>query len=110
MSIGDGTKSRRSDSHDPRTFPAPHESVIGSGLSSAKPRKLKADLAQGADMPITTGSGDEGPYVPGLCRGDWPLFDPKGQGIETVRQTRDEIERGLLEQLTLVEPRSRQPP
>ena len=29
----------------------------------------------------------------GAPRDDWPLPDPKGQGIESVRQIRDEIER-----------------
>jgi arsenate reductase len=64
---------------------------VGIDLSSAKPQKLTAELAQGADMLITMGCGDECPYVPGLRRDDWPLPVPKGQGIETVRQTRDEI-------------------
>jgi arsenate reductase len=43
--------------------------------------------------------GDECPYVPGLKRDDWPLPDPKGQGIESVRQTRDEIKRRVLQLL-----------
>ena len=64
---------------------------LGIDLSAANPQKLTAELAQGADMLITMGCGDECPYVPGLRRDDWPLPDPKGQGIETVRQTRDEI-------------------
>ena len=64
---------------------------IGIDLSSAKPQKLTSELAKGADMLITMGCGDECPYVPGLRRDDWPLPDPKGQGIEVVRQTRDEI-------------------
>ena len=37
------------------------------------------------------GCGDECPYVPGLRRDDWPLPDPKGQPMETVRLIRDEI-------------------
>ena len=65
---------------------------LGIDLSAAKPQKLTAELAQGADMLVTMGCGDECPYVPGLRRDDWPLPDPKGQGIEVVRQTRDEIE------------------
>ncbi len=69
-------------------------------LSSAKPQKLTAELAQGADTLITMGCGDECPYVPGLRRDDWPLPDPKGQGIETVRQTREEIRKRVLELLT----------
>ena len=72
---------------------------IGIDLSSAKPQKLTSELAQGADMLITMGCGDECPYVPGLRREDWPLPDPKGQGIETVRQTRDEISKRVLELL-----------
>ena len=72
---------------------------IGIDLSSATPQKLTSELAQGADMLITMGCGEECPYVPGLRREDWPLPDPKGQGIETVRQTRDEIRRRVLELL-----------
>lgn len=64
---------------------------VGIDLSNAKPQKLTAELAQGAEMLITMGCGDECPYVPGLKRDDWPLPDPKGQGIEPVRQTRDKI-------------------
>jgi arsenate reductase len=64
---------------------------VGIDLAEAKPQKLTAELAQNAEMLITMGCGDECPYVPGLIRDDWPLPDPKGQGIESVRQTRDEI-------------------
>ncbi|MGC9224187.1 MAG: arsenate reductase ArsC [Terracidiphilus sp.] len=64
---------------------------IGIDLRDAKPQKLTLELARGADTLITMGCGDECPYVPGLRRDDWPLPDPKGQGIEVVRQTRDEI-------------------
>ena len=73
---------------------------IGIDLSSAIPRKLTAELAQGADTLITMGCGDECPYVPGLRRDDWPLPDPKGQGLDTVRETREEIRRRILELLT----------
>ena len=73
---------------------------VGVDLSSAQPQRLTAELAQGADMLITMGCGEECPYIPGLRRDDWPLPDPKGRGIETVRQTREEIKKrvlGLLE-------------
>jgi arsenate reductase len=69
---------------------------LGIDLSAAKPQKLTAELAQGADMLITMGCGDECPYVPGLRRDDWPLPDPKGQGIEVVRRTRDEIKMRII--------------
>lgn len=64
---------------------------VGIDLAGAKPQKLTAELAQNAEMLITMGCGDECPYVPGMIRDDWPLPDPKGQGIESVRRTRDEI-------------------
>ncbi len=62
-------------------------------LSAAQPQKLTPELAQDADLLITMGCGDECPFVPGLRRADWPLPDPKGKGIEQVRQIRDEIEK-----------------
>jgi arsenate reductase len=66
---------------------------VGIDLSAMQPQKLTEELAQGANLLITMGCGDECPYVPGLRRDDWPLPDPKGKGIESVRQIRDEIER-----------------
>jgi arsenate reductase len=72
---------------------------VGIDLSNAKPQKLTTELAQNAEMLVTMGCGDECPYVPGLRRDDWPLPDPKGQGIESVRQTRDEIKRRILQLL-----------
>jgi len=64
---------------------------VGIDLSAAKPQKLTAELAAGAEMLITMGCDDDCPYVPGLQRDDWPLPDPKNQPIETVRTIRDEI-------------------
>ena len=69
---------------------------IGIDLSDAKPQRLTAESAQDAEMLVTMGCGDECPYVPGLRRDDWPLPDPKGQGIESVRETRDEIKRRII--------------
>ena len=69
---------------------------VGLDLSAARPQKLTAELAQNAEMLITMGCGDECPYVPGLRRDDWPLPDPKGQGLESVRKTRDEIRSRII--------------
>ena len=69
---------------------------VGIDLSSARPQKLTAEMAEGAEMLITMGCGEECPYIPGLRRDDWPLPDPKGQGIEAVRHTREEIRRRVL--------------
>lgn len=63
----------------------------GIDLSSAKPQKLTAELATGAELLITMGCGDECPYVPNLERDDWPLPDPKEKDIAAVRVVRDEI-------------------
>jgi arsenate reductase (thioredoxin) len=65
---------------------------VGIDLSHAIPRKLTDELARTADMLITMGCGENCPYVPGVQRDDWPLADPKGQNMETVRAIRDEIE------------------
>ncbi|WP_035359022.1 low molecular weight phosphatase family protein [Edaphobacter aggregans] len=72
---------------------------VGIDLSDAKPQKLTAELAKNAEMMVTMGCGDECPYIPGLRRDDWPLPDPKGQGIESVRQTRDQIKRRVMQLL-----------
>ena len=63
----------------------------GIDLSHAHPQKLTAELAQGAEMLITMGCGDECPFVPGLRRDDWPIPDPKGQPLEQVRLILDGI-------------------
>ena len=91
------------------THPAEHVHLVvveamrevGVDLSNAKPQKLTAELAQNAEVLITMGCGEECPYVPGLRREDWPLPDPKGQGIEAVRRTRDEIKRRILKLVEL---------
>jgi arsenate reductase (thioredoxin) len=61
-------------------------------LSKAEPQKLTAELAKEADFLVTMGCGESCPYVPGVPILDWPLPDPKGQGIDAVRIIRDEIE------------------
>ena len=67
--------------------------ACGIDLAEARPQKLTAELASDAEMLITMGCGDECPYVPGLERADWPLADPKGHELASVRPIRDEIER-----------------
>ena len=75
---------------------------VGIDLSQAKPQKLTADLAKGAELLVTMGCGDECPYVPGLRRADWPLTDPKGLPLDEVRVIRDgicqRIERLIVEE------------
>lgn len=75
---------------------------LGIDLSDRKPRKLSREDAEWADVVVTMGCGDECPYIPGKRYIDWDLTDPKGQAVEAVRETRDEIEqrvRALVEEL-----------
>ena len=64
----------------------------GVDLSGRTPRELTRELAERADVVVTMGCGDECPYIPGKRYLDWDLPDPKGQSLEAVRATRDEIE------------------
>lgn len=73
----------------PEVVAAMHE--VGVDLSRARPRKLTAELASGADLLVTMGCGEQCPVVPGLARLDWSLADPKGQSADAVRAIRDDI-------------------
>jgi arsenate reductase (thioredoxin) len=64
---------------------------VGIDLTDAVPQKLTDDLALQAQVLITMGCGDECPYVPGARTEDWPIPDPKGQGLEVVRTIRDSV-------------------
>jgi len=66
---------------------------LGIDLSDRRPHKLDQKDAEWADVVVTMGCGDECPYIPGKRYLDWALPDPKGQPLEAVRATRDEIER-----------------
>ena len=77
-------------------------SELGIDLADRTPRALDRGLAERADVVVTMGCGDECPYVPGKRYLDWDLSDPKGQSLEAVRATRDEIDRrvrALVEEL-----------
>lgn len=84
-----------------RVHPVVMEAMRETGidLSRARPQRLTEELARGAHLLVTMGCGDECPYVPGLQRDDWPLPDPKGQALEAVRLTRDEIRGRVVELL-----------
>ncbi len=64
---------------------------VGIELAAATPQKLTAELAAQASHLVTMGCGDECPVVPGAQREDWPLADPRGQSIESVRRIRDDL-------------------
>jgi arsenate reductase len=64
---------------------------LGIDLADRAPRALTAADAEWADVVVTMGCGDECPYIPGRRYLDWDLPDPKGQPLEAVRATREEI-------------------
>jgi arsenate reductase (thioredoxin) len=69
----------------------------GIDLSGRRPKKLKRQAAEAADVVVTMGCGDECPYVPGTRYIDWDLPDPEGRPIEEVRETREQIKSRVAE-------------
>ncbi|TPW16581.1 MAG: phosphatase [Acidimicrobiaceae bacterium] len=61
--------------------------------NGAHPKKLDDDAVRASDVVITMGCGDECPFYPGKQYLDWALPDPAGQGVDAVRQIRDDIDR-----------------
>jgi arsenate reductase len=75
---------------------------VGIDISAERPKRWSEEIVGAADVVVTMGCGDTCPFVPGKRYEDWQLDDPAGQGIESVRVIRDEIERrvrALLDQL-----------
>jgi arsenate reductase len=68
---------------------------LGIDLRGETPKPLTRELAEWADVVVTMGCGDACPYIPGKRYLDWELEDPKGQSIDAVRTTRDEIARHI---------------
>jgi arsenate reductase (thioredoxin) len=71
---------------------------VGIDIAQQSPRRWSESDLEAADVVVTMGCGDACPYVPGTRYEDWPLDDPAGQPLETVRRIRDEI-RTRVEQL-----------
>ncbi|MGH3520239.1 MAG: arsenate reductase ArsC, partial [Haloechinothrix sp.] len=66
------------------------------------PKPLTTEAVQASDVVITMGCGDACPVFPGKRYLDWQLADPAGQGADTVRAIRDDIDgrvRALLDEL-----------
>ena len=64
---------------------------IGIDVSGRRPRLLRTEDAEWADVVVTMGCGDDCPYVPGRRYLDWDLEDPSGRPVDAVRSTREEI-------------------
>ncbi|MBQ90884.1 MAG: heat-shock protein HtpX [Acidimicrobiaceae bacterium] len=76
---------------------------VGIDISGERPQRLTDKMLDAVDVVVTMGCGDACPVLPGKRYLDWPLEDPAGQGVEMVRQVRDQVEakvRGLLAEFT----------
>ena len=63
----------------------------GIDIASFTPEILSVNAVKDSDVVITMGCGDACPIFPGKRYEDWELTDPAGQGIDTVREIRDDI-------------------
>jgi arsenate reductase len=74
----------------------------GIDITAEQPKILTTEAVRASDVVVTMGCGDTCPYYPGKRYEDWVLDDPAGQGIDTVREVRDQIRRHvqqLIEEL-----------
>ena len=64
------------------------------GLSTdgETPSLLTVEGVQPADVVVTMGCGETCPVFPGKRYEDWPLDDPEGQDVDTVRRIVDEVD------------------
>jgi len=63
----------------------------GIDIAAEQPKRWTDAMVEAADVVVTMGCGDACPYIPGTRYIDWDLPDPKGQALDAVRATRDEI-------------------
>lgn len=71
---------------------------VGIDIAGNQPKVLTTEAVKESDVVITMGCGDTCPFFPGKRYEDWVLEDPAGQGIDSVRQIRDDI-KGRIENL-----------
>ena len=64
---------------------------VGIDIANNQPKVLTNEAVQESEIVITMGCGDTCPFYPGKRYEDWVLEDPAGQGIEKVREIRDQI-------------------
>ncbi|MCW2607640.1 MAG: hypothetical protein JWO60_2333 [Frankiales bacterium] len=56
------------------------------------PALLTADAVQASDVVVTMGCGETCPVFPGTRYEDWPVADPAGQDLATVRGIVDDVD------------------
>ena len=84
------------DDVNPAVVEAMAEVGIDLRAAGARPKKLEDAAVRASDVVITMGCGDACPIYPGTRYEDWELDDPAGQGVEAVRQIRDDIRERVL--------------
>ena len=74
------------------------------GLSTDdhRPSLLTSDAVRDADVVVTMGCGETCPVFPGKTYEDWPLDDPKGQDLDTVRRIVAEVDEHVQDLLARV--------
>jgi arsenate reductase (thioredoxin) len=65
---------------------------LGIAMGDAVPKQLTDAAVEASDVVVTMGCGDACPIFPGKRYEDWPVDDPAGEDIVTVRRIRDEID------------------
>ena len=79
----------------------------GLPVTDHTPTRLKYDLVEAADIVVTMSCGETCPYIQGKRYEDWPVDDPKGQDLDTVRRIVDDLDarvRALLAELVPARP------
>jgi arsenate reductase (thioredoxin) len=64
------------------------------------PTQLAPELVEQADVVVTMGCGETCPVFPGTSYEDWPVDDPAGQDLETVRRIVDDVDARVRDLLT----------
>src|SRR5262245_53074132 len=73
---------------------------VGIDISAARPQVWTTPLLDQADVVVTMGCADTCPHVPGTRYEDWPLDDPAGQDLGTIRRIRDDIRTRVADAIT----------
>jgi arsenate reductase len=66
---------------------------VGIDLSDRRPKPIRPEDVEWADVVVSMGCGDACPVLPGKTYLDWNLPDPVVMSLEEVRDLRAEIER-----------------
>ena len=100
----DGAVEARSAGSEPKGSVNPVVAAVLAerGLSSEAETgtRLSTETVRAADVVITMGCGESCPFVPGKRYEDWPVDDPAGQDLETVRRIVDDVDGRVRELLT----------